>query len=266
MVMSLGEVQAAARAVVDRVEEVVVGKRDVLELVLVGILADGHVLLEDLPGVAKTLIARSFAQATGIPFAAGAVHARPHAVGHHRLVGVRPAHRQLRLPARAGVHQPAARRRDQPGHAEDAGRPARGHAGAPGHRGGPHPPARAALHASSPPRTRSSTRAPTRCPRRSSTGSCCGSRSGTRRPTTRWRCSNGASRGAPRRSRSRPVVDRQRLHRHAGRARGRARLRAGAALHRRRGDRDPAGTAAPGRGRAHAGRWRCSPRRERGQS
>ena len=54
---------------VDRVEEVVVGKRDVLELVLIGILADGHVLLEDLPGVAKTLIARSFAQATGIPFA-----------------------------------------------------------------------------------------------------------------------------------------------------------------------------------------------------
>jgi MoxR-like ATPase len=69
MAMSLGEVAAAAQAVVDRVEEVVVGKREVLELVLVGILADGHVLLEDLPGVAKTLIARSFAQATGIPFA-----------------------------------------------------------------------------------------------------------------------------------------------------------------------------------------------------
>ena len=69
MAMSLGEVAAAAQAVIDRVEEVVVGKREVLELVLVGILADGHVLLEDLPGVAKTLIARSFAQATGIPFA-----------------------------------------------------------------------------------------------------------------------------------------------------------------------------------------------------
>src|SRR3954469_10919572 len=69
MAMSLLEVTAEAHAILDRVEEVVVGKRDVLELVLLGILADGHVLLEDLPGVAKTLIARSFAQATGIPFA-----------------------------------------------------------------------------------------------------------------------------------------------------------------------------------------------------
>jgi MoxR-like ATPase len=67
--VSLAEVAASAAAIVDRVEEVVVGKRDVLELVLIGILADGHVLLEDLPGVAKTLIARSFAQATGIAFA-----------------------------------------------------------------------------------------------------------------------------------------------------------------------------------------------------
>src|SRR4051794_37993879 len=69
MAMSLLEVATQAQAILDRVEEVVVGKREVLELVLIGILADGHVLLEDLPGVAKTLIARSFAQATGIPFA-----------------------------------------------------------------------------------------------------------------------------------------------------------------------------------------------------
>jgi MoxR-like ATPase len=69
MALPLLEVTAEAQAILDRVEEVVVGKRDVLELVLIGILADGHVLLEDLPGVAKTLIARSFAQATGIPFA-----------------------------------------------------------------------------------------------------------------------------------------------------------------------------------------------------
>jgi MoxR-like ATPase len=46
----------------------VVGKRDVLELVLLALLADGHVLLEDVPGVAKTLIARSFATATGLRF------------------------------------------------------------------------------------------------------------------------------------------------------------------------------------------------------
>jgi MoxR-like ATPase len=46
----------------------VVGKRDALELVLAGILAGGHVLLEDLPGLGKTLTARSFAQALGLDF------------------------------------------------------------------------------------------------------------------------------------------------------------------------------------------------------
>ena len=57
-----------AHAVLDEVERAVVGKRDVLELVLMGFLADGHVLLDDLPGVAKTLMARSFAAATGLSF------------------------------------------------------------------------------------------------------------------------------------------------------------------------------------------------------
>ncbi|MFD0787126.1 AAA family ATPase, partial [Micromonospora azadirachtae] len=52
----------------DAVGSVVVGKRDALELVLAGILAGGHVLLEDLPGLGKTLTARSFAQALGLDF------------------------------------------------------------------------------------------------------------------------------------------------------------------------------------------------------
>ncbi|HZO50672.1 MAG TPA: MoxR family ATPase [Gaiellaceae bacterium] len=55
--------------VLDEVERAVVGKRDALELVLLGLLADGHVLLEDYPGLAKTLAARSFARATGMRFA-----------------------------------------------------------------------------------------------------------------------------------------------------------------------------------------------------
>jgi MoxR-like ATPase len=62
-------VAAPAEAILDEVERAVVGKRDVLELVLLALLADGHVLLEDVPGVAKTLIARSFAAATGLRFA-----------------------------------------------------------------------------------------------------------------------------------------------------------------------------------------------------
>ncbi len=58
----------AAGRVLDEVERAVVGKRDKLGLILVGILAGGHVLLEDFPGLAKTLAARSFAQALGIGF------------------------------------------------------------------------------------------------------------------------------------------------------------------------------------------------------
>src|SRR3954465_12358338 len=52
----------------DEVERVVIGKRRVLELVLMAVLADGHVLLEDYPGLAKTLIARSFASVAQLEF------------------------------------------------------------------------------------------------------------------------------------------------------------------------------------------------------
>ncbi len=62
------EVGRLGRAVLDSVETVVIGKRGTLELVLAGILAGGHVLLEDLPGLGKTLTARSFAQALGLDF------------------------------------------------------------------------------------------------------------------------------------------------------------------------------------------------------
>jgi MoxR-like ATPase len=54
--------------VLDEVERAVVGKRDALELVLLGMLADGHVLIEDFPGLAKTLTARAFSQVTSIGF------------------------------------------------------------------------------------------------------------------------------------------------------------------------------------------------------
>ncbi len=58
-----------AGRVLDEVERAVVGKRGVLELVLVGLLSRGHVLLEDRPGLAKTLVARSFAEALDLRFA-----------------------------------------------------------------------------------------------------------------------------------------------------------------------------------------------------
>ena len=53
-------------AVVDEIERAVVGKRAAIELVLAGWMADGHVMLEDLPGLAKTLLARSFATTVGV--------------------------------------------------------------------------------------------------------------------------------------------------------------------------------------------------------
>jgi MoxR-like ATPase len=63
------DVAARGRAILAEVERAVVGKRDALELVLLAMLADGHVLIEDFPGLAKTLIARSFAAVTGLGFA-----------------------------------------------------------------------------------------------------------------------------------------------------------------------------------------------------
>jgi MoxR-like ATPase len=67
--MTLEELAAHAAAILDEIERVVIGKRAALELVLTGMLADGHVLLEDYPGLAKTLIARSFAQTCKLDFA-----------------------------------------------------------------------------------------------------------------------------------------------------------------------------------------------------
>jgi MoxR-like ATPase len=55
--------------VLDEIERAVVGNRRALELVMIGILAGGHILLEDLPGLGKTLIARSFARTLGLDFA-----------------------------------------------------------------------------------------------------------------------------------------------------------------------------------------------------
>jgi MoxR-like ATPase len=57
-----------ARRMLDELEKAVVGKRAPLELIIAGLLADGHVLLDDLPGLAKTLTARSIATVAGLSF------------------------------------------------------------------------------------------------------------------------------------------------------------------------------------------------------
>jgi MoxR-like ATPase len=66
--MTAHDAHARANEVLDAVELAVVGKRDALELVFAGMLAGGHVLIEDVPGLGKTLLARSFAQVLGLEF------------------------------------------------------------------------------------------------------------------------------------------------------------------------------------------------------
>ncbi|NNC93339.1 MAG: MoxR family ATPase [Acidimicrobiia bacterium] len=63
-----GPVATDAGWILDELEKVIVGKRDVLEMLLLTLLADGHVLIEDYPGLGKTLMARAFAQVTALDF------------------------------------------------------------------------------------------------------------------------------------------------------------------------------------------------------
>lgn len=67
---SLNQTEATTRCdqIIDQVCSALVGKRDVARLVLIGILGGGHVLIDDRPGVGKTLLARSFATALGLRF------------------------------------------------------------------------------------------------------------------------------------------------------------------------------------------------------
>jgi MoxR-like ATPase len=64
--MKVEQVADLGGAIVDAVGEAIVGKRHVVRLVLAALLADGHVLIEDLPGVGKTLLVRAFGQSTGL--------------------------------------------------------------------------------------------------------------------------------------------------------------------------------------------------------
>jgi len=64
----LERLELTCARVLDEVERAVVGKRDAVELLLLGLLADGNVLVEDFPGLAKTLAARSLASATSLDF------------------------------------------------------------------------------------------------------------------------------------------------------------------------------------------------------
>ncbi|WP_457742939.1 AAA family ATPase [Thermococcus sp.] len=66
--MKVEEVPEKSNLVLKEVGKAIVGKENVLKMILTTILADGHVLIEDLPGLAKTLMAKSFARALGLEF------------------------------------------------------------------------------------------------------------------------------------------------------------------------------------------------------
>lgn len=66
--MNITEASAECEAVLDGVSTAVIANRDFLESVLMGIVGQGHVLIEDVPGTGKTLTARSFAKALGLSF------------------------------------------------------------------------------------------------------------------------------------------------------------------------------------------------------
>lgn len=64
----VNEIRAMGRVVMDNVEKVIVGKRQVVQLLLAALLAEGHVLIEDVPGVGKTMMARAMAASLGCSF------------------------------------------------------------------------------------------------------------------------------------------------------------------------------------------------------
>ncbi|MGH2594148.1 MAG: AAA family ATPase, partial [Anaerolineae bacterium] len=68
MTLAIADVAALAGRVIAEVERAIVGKRSLLEKIVTAVLADGHILLEDYPGLGKTLIARSLAATLGLEF------------------------------------------------------------------------------------------------------------------------------------------------------------------------------------------------------
>src|SRR5260370_3420906 len=62
------QVQDAARAVRQNASKVIVGKEEIIDLLMVALLCEGHVLFEDVPGIGKTMLAKSLAKSLGCSF------------------------------------------------------------------------------------------------------------------------------------------------------------------------------------------------------
>ena len=139
-----GRARKLAGRILDEVERAVVGKRDALELILLGLLGDGHILIEDYPGPREDADRPLVRAGASLDFRR--IQFTPDLMPSD-ITGTRSwtSAGRVHVPAGADLHQPASRRRDQPRPAEDAGGAARGDAGAAGHARGRDVPARRAV-------------------------------------------------------------------------------------------------------------------------
>ena len=159
-------------AVVSELGRIVVGKDEPLRLALACLLARGHLLIEDIPGVGKSTLAQALAAALGLKLRARAVHERPPARRRARRLHLRRSGAGLPLPSRARS-SPRSLLADEINRAPPKTQSALLEAMEErqvSHRR-PDAPAAGAVLRRSPRRIRSSRSAPTRCPSRSSTAS-----------------------------------------------------------------------------------------------
>ena len=82
-------------AVINEIEKVIIGKREVVERVLMAILSEGHILLDDVPGVGKTTLAVTWLGGYGRAVSAYAVYAGCCAVGYRWILGVQQGDRWI---------------------------------------------------------------------------------------------------------------------------------------------------------------------------
>ena len=146
--MSLSETAALVSALQKELRRVIVGQDEVIDEILTAFLAGGHCLLRGVPGLAKTLLIKTLAEAVHLKFSR--IQFTPdlmpsditgtEVIEEDRATG----YAQHPVHARADLRQHHPRRRDQPHAAEDAGGAARGDAGVSGHRRRRAPSARAA--------------------------------------------------------------------------------------------------------------------------
>ena len=126
------DLQHAIAELERNMRSVVLGKPEVVRMCLVALLAGEHVLLEDVPGVGKTLVGKALARSLSGRFLPAAVHARPVAQRYRRQQSVQLENLRIRVQTRPDLCQRRLGGRNQPGPATDPKRLAGSHERQPG--------------------------------------------------------------------------------------------------------------------------------------